>query len=226
MKSLKYLNELMKIKEFRNFTNIKNLLLKIEDIEKNEINLNLRKKNCEYEFKKYYHYHLNFNLIDAKITNTIERGIIISYLNAKNSKIFNKLNSKNVILYEKIFCKNNLEYEMIGKAKKLFHFMEIINFSNTFSSIKIRILNLKKVFSIVKIVIPKKSENSISNLNKVFLNTENSFLISYPIVVLENPTSRVTHSSKSIKMDKDQLFYLKTKGFERKKIENLILESF
>lgn len=200
--------------------------LDVEEIKYKKVkreNLVLDNAEKEIEFKYDYLYLYNFNINNSKLISKIKNGIILRRMEVKNSKIENKINSKKCILVDLIKVNGNLEYEFFGKVNKLYHFAKIIHLPNSNSNIKIRILNKNKTVSIVNSIIPKKSYNSFTSIEKIFINSEKSILISYPILNIKNKFSKGFHSSKILKLESDQIFYLKSKGI--KDIEKLIIES-
>lgn len=168
-------------------------------------------------------YILKLRTENSTIINKIRKGIILRKIEGKNSKIINKINSDFSILVDIIHSEKVFEYETIGKAKNFYHFVKVTNKKETNSKIKIIILNEKKVVSITNIIIPKRAMNSFSNIEKIFINKENSILTSLPILVVKNNSSKAFHSSKTLKLNNDQIFYLKSKGI--RDVEKLIIDS-
>lgn len=211
-----------------------NLLFKVfgENIKIDKINkyktesltIRLKGENREITFDSKKVYECKIFLSSSFFRSRINNGVIVRKIHAKNSILSNNVETKFSILYDEVLCSGNVKYEIYGYSKKFFHFIRIINQKNSSCEAIIRLYNKKFVISIGEINIPKNSVNSQSKLEKIFINDKDAKLISLPILKIENRYSKAYHSSKTLKLDENQKFYLLSKGI--KNIEELVFESF
>lgn len=183
----------------------------------------IKNKTKDFIFNTNNFYLFKIKVKNSTIKNYIRKGIIVRKINGENSNIINKINSKFSIVVDLIHSRGTIKYETIGKAKNFYHFVKITSEKKSNSKIKIILLNEKRIVSITKIIIPKKSFMSFSSVEKIFINKENAILTSLPILIVKNNSSKAYHSSKTIKLSNEQIFYLKSKGINN--ISKLILES-
>jgi len=156
----------------------------------------------------------------------IKNGVIIRKIFAENSKIVLNFDSDFSIVYDEVYAKGNVEYKVYGKIGEAYHYFKLIPLENSSVISKVKNFVEKNLVSIGTIFIPENSVNSFGSLEKYFLTKEKASVISFPILDVLNDTSRAFHSSKTIKLEEEQIFYLNIKGLKPSKIEKLILEDF
>jgi len=190
------------------------------------------KRNIEFSKDEYLEYNQN-NLFEEEIrvNNStlrckVKNGIIIRKIFAENSKIVLNFDSDFAIVYDEVYSKGNVEYNVYGRVGEAYHYFKLIPLENSSVTSKVKNFVEKHLVSIGVIFIPEDSVNSSGTLEKYFLMKEKASVISFPILDVLNSTSKAFHSSKTLKLEEDQIFYLKTKGLKLSEIEKLILEDF
>lgn len=193
------------------------------------------------EFRRYY----DKNIEKLKIVNdTIDiKNEKYSEIISDNKIFYRKINiegnceisininvekDKYIILYDEIYVNKNstLNYIIKGKIKgTLYNYLYVVQEENSKSNIEERFSNYGKLYNISKINIPKGSKNSEGNLKSIILQSDESFSMVLPILNIEDPTSRGFHGAKVIKITDEQLFYLYSKGINKKDILRIVEES-
>ncbi|MEM0481080.1 MAG: SufD family Fe-S cluster assembly protein [Candidatus Aenigmatarchaeota archaeon] len=194
-----------------------------EKIKYEEIIERFPKNSALYDKNALYKEEIN---VEKSFKSKIKSGIIIRKINAKNSEIINKINSKFSILYEKIYCEGNVNYTLKGKVNEFYHYLELINLENSNSNAEIRLFTKGYTVVIGKVVAFETSKNSSGNLKMLFLPSKKANIVSIPILDIRNDTSKGFHSTKIIKLDEDQILFLRSKGLEERKIKSLVYKSF
>jgi len=193
---------------------------------------NLVKRNIEFSKDEYLEYNQN-DLFEEeiKVKNStlrcrVRNGIIIRKIFAENSKIVLNFDSDFAIIYDEVYSKGKVEYNVYGRVGEVYHYFKLIPMENSSVNSKVKNFVEKHLVSIGIIFIPENSANSFGNLEKYFLMKEKASVVSFPILDVLNSTSKAFHSSKKLKLEEEQIFYLNTKGINHSKIEELILKDF
>ncbi|MBU5682332.1 MAG: SufD family Fe-S cluster assembly protein [Nanopusillaceae archaeon] len=179
-----------------------------------------------YLYTKNALYEEKLKIENCNFYSNIRNSIVIRKIFASDSNIYIKTKSNSFILIDEIFSIGNINYFLYGKAKEGYIYLKLTPNSNSYINSNMKLFVTKKLVSIGNIEIKEESINSIANLHKVFYLKDNSILVSIPIINVENDSSKAFHSSKIIRLDYDQKFFLMSKGLNEKNIENLILKYF
>lgn len=182
--------------------------------------------NSEADYISNNLFEEEIKIFDSTFVSKIEKGILIRKIFAENSKIVLKFNCNFCIVYDEIYSKGKVEYNVFGKVGEAYHYFKLIPLENSFATSKIRNFVEKSLVSIGSVYIPKDSPNSFGSLEKIFLLKDGASVVSFPILDVANSSSKAFHSSKTLKLESDLLFFLKLKGLKESEINNLILEEF
>jgi len=156
----------------------------------------------------------------------VKNGIIIRRIFAENSRIVLNFDSDFAIVYDEVYSKGNVEYNIFGRVGEVYHYFKLVPLKESSVASKVKNFVEKHLVSIGVIFIPDDSANSFGNLEKYFLTKEKASVVSFPILDVLNSTSKAFHSSKTLKLEEEQILYLNTKGLKFSEIEKLILEDF
>jgi len=83
-----------------------------------------------------------------------------------------------------------------------------------------------KMVNIAKIIIPKGSVGSYAVLDQKIVSYGESLFINLPILIIKEPKCKAELLSKKIRLDEDQLFYLKSKGMSDDGIKKVLERYF
>ncbi|MEM5830779.1 MAG: SufD family Fe-S cluster assembly protein [Candidatus Aenigmatarchaeota archaeon] len=179
-----------------------------------------------YLYTKNNLYEEKLEIESCNFYSNIRNSIVIRKIFATNSNICVKIKSNSFILVDEILSTGNINYFLYGKAKEGYVYLKLSPNSNSYINSNMKLFVTKKLVSIGSIEIKEESINSIANLSKIFYLKDNSIIISIPMINVKNDSSKAFHSSKIIRLDYDQKFFLMSKGLNEKNIENLILRYF
>lgn len=200
-------------------------------------------ENLKQIFRRYYLQEFeNFDFIkEDKILNNESVKEIIKdnkKIIEKNIKVFGEnsieifynlnQNEKLVIIY-KIFLNKNSKLNMKIKGKisgELYSYIEITHNENSESNLLEIYISRGKVIAISNVEIPENAIESNGNLSQYLLQLNNNLNVLFPILNVRNNKSKGFHSSKIIKLDKEQLFYLNSRNIKDidKLLETSLLE--
>jgi len=183
-------------------------------------------KDFEEDYVSNNLFEEEIKILNSMFVSKIERGILIRKIFAENSKIILKFDCDFCIVYDEIYSKGNVEYNVFGKVKEAYHYFKLIPLENSSVTSKVRNFVEISLVSIGSIYIPRDSSNSFGSLEKIFLLKDGASLVSFPILDVENSSSKAFHSSKTLKIEDEVIFFLKLKGLSDSKINELILEDF
>jgi len=183
-------------------------------------------KDFETDYTSNNLFEEEIKVFNSKFISKVEGGVLIRKIFAENSKIILKFDCDFCIVYDEIYSKENVEYNVFGKVKEAYHYFKLIPLEDSSVISKVRNFVEKSLVSIGSIHIPRDSSNSFGNMEKLFLLREGASLVSFPILDVENSSSKAFHSSKTLKIEDEAIFFLKLKGLSDSKINELILEDF
>jgi len=183
-------------------------------------------KDFETDYTSNNLFEEEIKVSNSKFVSKIERGILIRKIFAENSQIILKFDCDFCIVYDEIYSKGNVEYNVFGKVGEAYHYFKLIPLENSSALSKIRNFVEKSIVSIGCIYIPKDAFNSFGSLEKTFLLKDGASIVSFPILDVANSSSKAFHSSKTLKLESEIIFFLKLKGLKDSEINNLILEDF
>ncbi|MEM5828560.1 MAG: SufD family Fe-S cluster assembly protein [Candidatus Aenigmatarchaeota archaeon] len=183
-------------------------------------------ENTTKTYNSKYLYLEEINVKNSVFTSKISNGILIRKIFAENSRIVLKLEGDFLIVHDEVYGKGNVEYLVYGKVKEAYHYFRLMPFENSDISSKVRSVVEKSLVSIGVIFIDENAVNSFGSMDKLFLLKEGANVISFPILDVKNSSSKAFHSSKTVRMEEEQINYLMLKGLTLKDIETLFEKSF
>lgn len=146
------------------------------------------------------------------------------------SKInLNLFKQKNYLIHLLILLdeNSNLTLNIRGKIfSKVLLALEIIGNKNSKAKISEKIIVNGEYTSISKLTVPENAIDSDLLLDQYYMIVEGGKIVNLPILNVNRKECKVKHSSKKIKLNEDQIFYLETKGFSKENIINLLEKSF
>ena len=130
-----------------------------------------------------------------------------------------------VILYDEITLGKNSELKYVFRSKtkgKVFHFVGVTHGENSRSKVSIRSNIYATFVSVGKLIFPKNASDSKGELEQLVITNENSEATLLPILLVKNKNAKAYHKAKKIIIRDEDLFYLNSKGLDKKSIEKLI----
>ncbi|MCD6482821.1 MAG: SufD family Fe-S cluster assembly protein [Candidatus Aenigmarchaeota archaeon] len=130
-----------------------------------------------------------------------------------------------VILYDEITLGKNSELKYVFKSKtkgKIFHFVGVSHKENARSNVSIRSNIHGSFVSLGKLIFTEEASNSKGELEQLVITNENSEATLLPILLVKNKNAKAHHRAKKIIIRDEDLFYLNSKGLDKKSIEKLI----
>ncbi len=203
--NINYKNEL-------NFNNINKRFFLNKKSTLNYINLiNLNKKS----------YFKNKNIFLLKEKSHLKQNLFL--INAKKIEIKNNLflkkksisNIKSISLINKNKFKFYIKVLHLSYKSKSYQYHKSINFNKGFFKFK----------GLIKIL--KKANNTFSTMeNSNLCINQNTSIITYPILQIYNNNSKCKHKAIICNLNKDEIFYLLSRGIGIKKIKKILSLNF
>jgi Fe-S cluster assembly protein SufD len=197
-----------------------NLLLIFEQKHLNKQNINLNiKENVVLNLTTFHNSKTSQNQINitSKSNSTINHNQIILQTKKQQTNTILENNSKYTT--DSINYSNNSDYKTNNKSihKK--------NNATTTINIKNIATNNSKITSDATITIPKNSNNSVGHQNiKGIILDETSQIITSPNLQIQNNNINCSHSASITQIDEKHLFYLNTRGLNKKEALNIIIQ--
>lgn len=179
------------------------------EINKKEIKIENEKINIEFEENKLNIFKIDLNG-DSKIT--------LDLFKQKNYLIYLL-----IVLNENSSLNLNIRGKILNKALLA---IEVLSNKNSRAKIVEKVIVGGEYINISKLFISDQAINSDLTLEQYYMIYENGKIINLPILNVNRKECKVEHSSKKIKLNEDQIFYLETKSFSKEKIINLLEKSF
>ncbi|BFI73665.1 hypothetical protein YN1_6520 [Nanoarchaeota archaeon] len=188
----------------------------------------LFRKYYDRNFDKYEIIKNEYNIDYDKIFEiNLDEKIYYNVFNLKNCNIkFRIKNDKKSMIYNEFNIEGNVKIDFLIENNGELYFYNLYNIKNkSYGEFLEKIYNEKKVVIISKILIDKDSENSEGKLNQILLE-ENGISILLPILDVKNDKSKGFHGSKLLKLNKEEINYLRYLSLDENKINELLIKDF
>lgn len=178
--------------------------IEYQNLSNNFINYNYKKSVLDHDAKiNFYDFH-----IGSKYTN----NIVLSDLNGKGSE------SRNYSLYS---SKDNQIFEIKNESN---HYNEK-TFSDMINKSTVNNSSNTKYIGTVNITRNAKFSNGYQQSHSMILDDE-SKSESIPILEIDNSEVKCSHGATVGKIDKEKVFYLMSRGFNKKESKKILVEGF
>lgn len=204
--------------------------INIEILKDTELEINIYKNDFKADF--------NINILDNKKVNinifeTLEKGKIrFNYHVGLNAILnVNKVNDSNNI--KELVVANldeenaNFSYNLKSVAKSSENYDVIVNHNakNTISDVKNNVINISgNVMIQVSTYVKKGYTGSIANQNNKIINLNNKKCDIKPNLFIDEFDSVANHSAYVGKFNKDEIFYLMSRGLTKDSAEKLLIK--